>query len=265
VWEPKRRKAAPRARRRYDIAVGGPNVEVLIPSIPITFSARSLAVFLAMGLVGLLLFLLMASSFEAGIPQVQGNSLLPSEAIASASGVQGRNVFMLSPSKVSAQLALSEPGVKKAVVSVLWPNRVQVTIQERAPILDWTQGGQEFWVDAEGVFFPVAKPLDGLVRVEVPENGPAIPAGGQPAISPEVVQGALQLMVALPQAGHVVYDQQRGLGIVDPRGWPVYFGDATDLAAKADLYQRVVSDLLSKGIRPKLVSVENPEQPYYMR
>jgi len=173
-------------------------------------------------------------------------------------------VFLLSPSKVSVQLVRSLPGVKKAVVSVLWPNHVQVTVQERAPILDWTQGGQEFWVDAQGVFFPVAKPLEGLVRVEAPENGPSIPVDGQPVISPEVVQGALQLMVALPQAGHVVYDQQRGLGIVDPRGWPVYFGDATDLAAKADLYQRVVSDLLSKGIRPKLVSVENPEQPYYM-
>ncbi len=263
VWEPKRRKAAPRARRRYDITVGQPNIEVLIPSIPISFSARSLAVLLVMGLGALLLFLLTASSFQAGIPQVRGNTFVPSEAIASASMLQGRNVFLLSPSKVAAQLVLSQPGLKNAAISVLWPNRVQVTVQERAPILDWMQGGQEYWVDAEGVFFPVAKPLSGLVRVQVPENGPEIPMGAKPAVSPEVVQGALQLMVALPQAGHVVYDQQRGLGITDPRGWPVYFGDATDLVAKADLYQRVVSDLLSKGIRPKLVSVENPGQPYY--
>lgn len=263
VWEPKRRKAAPRARRRYDITVGQPNIEVLIPSIPISFSARSLAVLLAMGLGALLLFLLTASSFQTGIPQVRGNTFVPSEVIASASTLQGRNVFLLSPSKVAAQLVLSQPGLKNAAISVLWPNRVQVTVQERAPILDWMQGGQEYWVDAEGVFFPVAKPLNGLVRVQVPENGPEIPMGAKPAVSPEVVQGALQLMVALPQAGHVVYDQQRGLGITDPRGWPVYFGDANDLAAKADLYQRVVSDLLSKGIRPKLVSVENPNQPYY--
>jgi hypothetical protein len=263
AWEPKRRKPAARARRRYDIAVGGPNVEVLIPSIPFAFSARTLAVLLIAGWGGLLLFLLTASSFQAGVPEIRGNTYLPPGAVASASGVQGRNVFLLTPSRVSAQLVQHQPGVKAAEVAVLWPNRIQVTVQERAPILDWTQGGEEFWVDAEGVFFPVTKPLNGLVRVEVPQSGPPIPGDSEPAISPQVVQGALQLMVALPQAGHVVYDQQRGLGITDPRGWPVYFGQAKDLAIKADLYQRVVSNLLAKGIRPKLVSVENPEQPYF--
>jgi hypothetical protein len=79
----------------------------------------------------------------------------------------------------------------------------------------------------------------------------------------QVVQGALQLMATFPEMGPVVYDANRGLGLHDPRGWAVYFGTASEVALKADLYQRVISGILARGVTPQWVSVEDMRQPYY--
>jgi cell division protein FtsQ len=263
TWEPGRRAPVSRARRRYDIALGQPGVEVSLPGIPLSFNARTLAIALALLCgAGMLLFL-SGAAFEAGTPEVQGNNYLPAEIIASAAGVQGKNVFSLSPRAVNTALVTADPGVRQARMSIGWPNRVILTVEERVPILAWQQGTARFWVDAEGVFFVAPGDREGLVAVDVPEAGPEVRLNSQPSIEPQVVSGALQLMAAFPEMAPVVYDARRGLGLHDPRGWAVYFGTATEVGRKADLYQRVISGILARGVTPQWVSVEDLRQPYY--
>ncbi len=263
TWEPRRRTPVSRARRRYDIALGQPGVEVSLPGIPLSFNARTLAIALALVCGAGMLFFLSGASFEAGVPEVRANNYLPAEVIANAAGVQGKNVFSLSPRAVNAALVTGNPGIREAHVSVGWPNRVTLTVEERVPILAWQQGAARFWVDAEGVFFVAPGDREGLVAVDVPEAGPEVRLDSQPSIEPQVVSGALQLMAAFPQMAPVVYDARRGLGLHDPRGWAVYFGTAADVGRKADLYQRVISGILARGVIPQWVSVEDLRQPYY--
>jgi len=263
TWEPRRRAPVSRARRRYDIALGQPGVEVSLPGIPIAFNARTLAIILALACGAGMLFFLTGASFEAGVPEVRGSDYLPAEIIAAASGVRGENVFSLSARSVTRTLLASNPGVREVGLSVGWPNHVTLNVKERVPILSWQQDGAGYWVDAEGVFFPAPGQREGLVAVEVPDSGPQVLLTSEPSISPQVVSGALQLMASFPEMVPVVYDANRGLGLHDPRGWAVYFGTATDIGQKADLYQRVISGILARGVVPQWVSVEDMRQPYY--
>jgi len=263
IWEPRRRAQVSRARRRYDIALGQPGVEVSLPGIPIAFNARTLAIILALACGAGMLFFLTGATFEAGMPDVRGNDYIPAEIIAAASGVTGENVFSLSARTVNRTLLASNPGVREVGLSVSWPNHVTLNVKERVPILSWQQDGAGYWVDAEGVFFPALGEREGLVAVEVPDSGPQVLLTSEPSISPQVVSGALQLMASFPEMGPLAYDASRGLGLHDPRGWAVYFGTATDIGQKADLYQRVISGILGRGVIPQWVSVEDMRQPYY--
>src|SRR3990172_10592992 len=263
TWEPPRRAPVSRARRRYDIALGQPGVEVSLPGIPLTFNARTLAIALALICGAGMLFFLSGAVFEAGAPTVRANLYLPAEMVAGASGVEGENVFSLSPLEVNRALVGANPGVRQVRMNIGWPNRVTLTVEERVPILAWQQGATRYWVDAEGVFFVAPGDRAGLVAVDVPEAGPEVRLNSQPSVDPQVVSGALQLMAAFPEMAPVVYDARRGLGLHDPRGWAVYFGTAADIGRKADLYQRVISGILARGVTPRWVSVEDLRQPYY--
>jgi hypothetical protein len=47
------------------------------------------------------------------------------------------------------------------------------------------------------------------------------------------------------------------------RGWRVYFGTGLDMAQKLTVYERIVADLVARGLTPEYVSVSNQERPYY--
>jgi len=58
------------------------------------------------------------------------------------------------------------PWVRRASVSRVWPNRLQVTLTEHQPLASWNRTAM---LNLEGEVFPVA-PLDGLVDIRAPEG-----------------------------------------------------------------------------------------------
>jgi hypothetical protein len=265
TWEPRAHRAEPRAYRVHSIPLSDRGVEVQMPAISLSMSPRAAAGVLAVIAGFALLFLLTTRLFRAGVPQIIGANYLSVESVADASAVDGANLFLLSSDGLGSALQRHMPGVKRAELSIGFGSDVTITIEERAPILLWEQGGSTYWVDAEGVIFPAARPLDGLVKVKVPDHGPTLTLDGQPNIPPEVVASALELTVALPAGSSIVYDAQHGLGMQDANGWPVYFGDFGNISAKLMVYNGLVDGLRARGIRPLLVNVSNIRQPFYKR
>jgi hypothetical protein len=264
-WEPRAHRAEPRAYRVHSIPLNDRGVEVQMPALSLSMTPRAAAGILAVVAGFALLFLLTTRLFHAGVPQIIGANYLSPESVADSSGIDGANLFLLSSDGMGRTLPQHMPGVKSADLSVGFGGDVTLTIEERVPILLWEQGGSTYWVDAEGVIFPAARPLDGLVKVTVPDHGPTLTLDGKPNVSPEVVDSALQLTVALPAGSRIVYDAQHGLGMQDANGWPVYFGDFGNIAAKLSVYNGLVESLRARGIRPLLVNVSNVRQPFYKR
>jgi hypothetical protein len=265
VWEIRPRGPAARVQRMYNIPLAEPGVEVQLPVLTLSFSPRNLATILAGLACAGLLFLLTAPAFRAGVPQIRGLQHLSSDSIVTASGLQGSNLFLISPDFTESEILRKIPAVRRASVNVDFDGEVVVDIQEREPILLWVQDNSSFWVDAEGVFFPALAEREDLVRLEVRERGLEIAFDGSADISPSVVVHALELTVALPSGTQLIFDASHGLGMMDPGGWMVYFGNSGQVEQKMDVYRRLMESLTARGIRPGMVSVENLRQPFYRR
>jgi hypothetical protein len=263
VWEPRVRRAAPRAHRR--IRLEEPGVEVQIPAVSLSMSPRGLALTLAVVAGGVLLFLLTAAMFQAGQPVVEGVDTVAAADVAAAAKIQGVNLFLISPLEIEKAIINRIPGIRQVSVEVGLSGAVTLRVAERAPILLWHQNGQDYWVDADGVIFPVTRPMEGLVRVEVRDQGPALSVDGTSDIDPGVVINALEMAVSLPRGSQIVFDAQHGLGMMEPSGLAVYFGNSGHIEQKMEIYQRLAQRFVAMGIRPHLVDVENIWQPFYLR
>lgn len=265
AWEIRPRGPAAKVHRMYSIPLEQPGVEVQLPVLSLSFSPRGLATILAGLACAGLLFGLTAPMFQVKVPQVRGLQHLTPDSIAAASDLQGSNLFLVSPTAVESQILGKIPAIRSAQVSVDLNGEVILNIREREPILLWVQENTSYWVDADGVFFPVLAERSDLIRLEVREKGLEVAFDDAADIDPAVVVHALEFTVALPSGTQLIYDVSHGLGMMDPGGWMVYFGMSGDVEQKLDVYRRLMESLGARGIRPGMVSVANLGQPFYRR
>jgi cell division septal protein FtsQ len=133
-------------------------------------------------------------------------------------------------------------------------------VAEEAPIAVWDQGGQQYWIDENGRLIPARVRTVGLLQIQSELNEPLNDIDFIPT---EVLDGALQLRALRPNIDQLYYRPAGGLSYEDGRGWRVYFGTGLDMAQKLTVYERIVADLLARGLTPEYVSVSNQERPFY--
>jgi hypothetical protein len=265
VWDVRPRGAVARVHRMYSIPLEDRGVEVQLPALVVSFSPRSLAILVAGIACAGLLFMLTGPMFRTEAPQITGLHYLSADSVAQASRMEGSNLFLISPAGVQDEILRRIPSIRNVDVSMDLSGELRVDVKEREPILLWTQKGESYWVDAEGMFFPVLADRGDLVRVDVQAHGPQIAFDRTADIDPEVVIQALELTVALPSGTRILYDVQQGLGMTDSDGWTVYFGTSGQIDQKLAVYRRLVDALAARGIHPSFISVENLRQPFYRR
>lgn len=248
----------PNARRRYamELTMGGE--AVALPALPeLHFSWRWISLSAALLVGALFLHLLTSPAFRVDGLDLIGASIIPGQEVLAAAGVQDQPVFLVDPRAVKSRVE-AVSGVESAQVSVDWPARVTVVMEERAPVIAWQQGGQTAWVDETGRFFDARGEAAGLLPIAVDDEG--IVDAPVPAA---VVQGALQLKRLRPNIELLHYDRVHGLSYQDGRGWRGYFGSGTDMDVKLKVYETLVDQLLARQILPSAVSVENVDAAYY--
>lgn len=255
-------------RQRYDSALAvSESPSIALPRLD---AGRLVSGVLTLALGFLLYTMWNASLFRVTGAEVYGNQRLGVTEINAALRLVGEPVFKAAPAQIEATLRADYPDLADVKVQVSLPNRIVVNVVERAPILTWHQGEQAFWVDAEGVAFPIRG--EASVLIDVFANGrPPQPAPGddQGKIPPTFIDPALVRVMAtvfpyVPPGQPMVYDPSYGVGWEDPRGWSVYFGqNAEDIPSKLQVYQAIVDKLTASGITPTLISVEHLRAPFY--
>jgi hypothetical protein len=260
-----RPKRSPRPRRRYDLALPVEmGAEVRLPGLPVVRPGMRLltAALLAVA-AWLLQSVLTADSFRVGEASVHGAELLTSGQVRSIAGVDGVLVFLVDPQAVEAVL-LQQPEVEAADVRVRWPNRVEISLQERRPVVEWDDASLTWWLSSDGVAFLKRGEREGLVRLTSGE--PLLSISDDPlapAVEPEVLEAAVVLSTQLPEAQVLHIDRQHGFWMEDGTGCSAYFGFGGDMVKKARLYHFIRQYLEQQRIEPAIVSVEDVSAPYY--
>lgn len=250
----------PAGTRRFAVAVPG-TASLSLPTLAlprITPSWRLASLTMVLLLLAMLLRLLTDRQMYVTSINLGGAALVPPEEIFAQSGLSKQHIFWVDPAAAAAQVA-AIPGVAAAHVQVDWPAQVTVQVDERVPRLILLEAGRTWWLDAQGGAFKARGDLPGLLPIESVDGQPL---EGLPS---EAVAGALQLKELRPNIEKLYYQPSRGLSYADGRGWRGYFGVGQDMAQKLAIYERLVDDLQSRGIRPREISVENLRAPVYLR
>jgi hypothetical protein len=198
-------------------------------------------------------------TFYLDLIPVEGALTIPPSEIVQASELSNIHIFSADPNEAAAKIR-ELPGVVSTTVTLQWPNQVQIKVAEKAPVAVWDQAGQQYWIDETGHLIPARVRTVGLLLIQSEANEPL---GEIDFIPEEVLDGAMQLKELRPNIEQLFYRPAGGLSYVDGRGWRVYFGIGTDMAQKLTVYERVVADLLARGLTPEYVSVSNQERPFY--
>jgi hypothetical protein len=149
-------RKAPKARRRYDVALGMPGAEMRLPSLPQVAIGWRLASFLLVTFLAAMLYYLWTSpAFQSDGAEVAGLNRLSRREVYAALDLEDRPVFTLSPNKLESDLLKAFPEFSAVAVQVTFPDSVAITVTERIPVLTWRQGGRTELVDENGYAFPV--------------------------------------------------------------------------------------------------------------
>jgi hypothetical protein len=233
---------------------------------------RLLSLVLAGVLSYAIYFMWTSPIFKVASPVVSGNVRVSSAEFINAMAVEGKPAFTVVPSEVHATLLNTFPELVSADLKFIFPNRVDLEVTEREPVLIWKQGGQTLWIDLFGIpmmprgeagnWYVVTATGDAVGPVAIdPVNHP-----GQykPVAGTDLILMILNLANMTPSGTAIAYDPRYGLGWNDPQGWKVYFGFNMDgLDSKVAQYAGIVTNLNNQGIQPKIISVQYPYAPFY--
>ena len=272
------KKKGKRAKRRFDIALPTPGVEVRMPSIPsIRVDWRLLSLLLVFLFSAVLYYVFNSPTYRVHDVQIDGLARLSDDTISRSLLVYNKPIFMIEPEALEDQIIKTYPGVISTSVRVGFPARVEVLIEEREPLVAWEQDSDIQWVDAQGMAFPKHGEAENLVRVLASASPPApfvledeSPEAGEKSLkvfmSAKMVESIIALNGNAPVGVPIVFDDSHGFGWRDPSGWDVYFGSPTvdtDMLMKLSIYEAVVQRLKADGIQPAMISVEYLHAPYF--
>jgi len=290
-------KPARKTRRRFDLALNSPGVEMRLPAIPqIHIGFRLLSFFLLAGFSYGLFTLWNSAQFRVDAAQIIGLQRITGEAVNTVLGISGEPIFTMDAANIEQVVKDEFQEFSAAEVEVSLPNSVVITVTERVPVLIWVQDERTNLVDENGSTFAMRVENESLALpvVESQANPPAPPAqqdssmgseagstleftalsmlkgpdeieglSSRPLLTREMVTAVLLMAESAPSEALLTYTAEHGLAWQDKRGWSVYFGAPEDMEMKLKVYRTILDHLKSQDTRPEMISVEFLSSPYF--
>jgi cell division protein FtsQ len=260
-----------KSRRRANVSMKVPGVEIRLPAIPqIQFGWRLVSLIVGTILISFVYLAWTAPLLKVTSPEITGLQRLTEQDINVILQLSGKQIFMVNPDQLERKLTESFPEFIGVDVQVDVPNSVKIKVEERTPILIWRQDDKSVLVDANGFAFPLRESAASEPELIVQASGPPpVIIETQTKLEPirflpvEMVSAFVSLSAIVPTDTNLVFDSVHGLGWKDKKGWEVYFGDVSDIDMKLNVYKAILQKLKKEKIEPALISIEYVHAPYY--
>lgn len=219
---------------------------------------RGAGVVILAGLLTILVELFTSYAFFVYAADVRGNVLLSSSRIYEASQIDTVSIFWIEPEVVERRLE-ELPYVRAATVRCALPNRVEIAIQERVPIILWRTDQGVYWVDSEGIAMRPLSELPGLVQLEDNRGDAAVDGGN---LDPAIAAGIVGVRQLLPETVLFNYNRSYGLQFVTPDRVQVVLGDGQEMAHKIRVFDAVRRRIAEEGRTVHLIDLRYMDEPY---
>ncbi|GAB4469745.1 MAG: hypothetical protein Kow0088_02010 [Anaerolineales bacterium] len=260
-----------KAQRRVDIPIGVPGAEIRLPSLPqVRLGWRALSALMSFALIFLIYLLWTAPQFKVNTVYFHGLQRISTKEVYIELDIEDQPIFTLDPQAIQKQIIAQFPEFRSVEVRFQLPNKVNILVDERKPIFVWKQGERTLLVDAEGYAFPSRGEETNLPKLVIEAEdfpspmAPEVQADfHEPLLPVDLVSGILSISAMIPDGAILFYDNERGLGWHDPRGWVVYVGALKDLSLKMKIYELMVKKIKKEDQKPALISIEYVHAPFY--
>ncbi len=223
--------------------------------------SRLLSLSIAAAVVALLVWFFADLRFYVYEAEVQGLVLVDANEVYGASNLDGLSIFFVDRGQVAERISEEVLGVVAAQVDCQLPGRVRIQVREREPRLVWRTGNTAFLVDGGGTVLKADDGShEGLVAIRDLTDRPLEPGDTVDAVA---LSAANQLRHLLPEAIAFEYSSEKGLSLVDARGWRIYFGDDQSLPQKVASMRAVLQRIVSEGRSATVIDVRFVGSPYY--
>jgi len=238
-----------------------------ITLVPVRFRSFSPSQWVAAGIIlSVLAFFLysgLAWEFYDYPVIVRGGKVVTSDVVRALCGLEYYHIFFVNSGQCQEKLE-SIIEVKRARVSVHFPPKVKVTVEEREPVMELISGGRSFLVDQDGVTMENRLGITGLFRLVDDSGGPVRPGS---RLSPVVLKVALKLKeLGVEREGELHYHPDEGFILMSRAGYPVYLGlDSSLMKLRLEAFRYTWGHLEAEGIKPAYIDVRAPDAPVYSR
>jgi hypothetical protein len=285
-------KSTVRQRRQFKVP-DVPGASISLPALQGLLDWRIISLLLVIGLSVAMYLMWTTPFFVVSQADIFGMKRIMGHDVNVVLDIGGTPSFALDPVDLQRTLVEQFPEFSAAMVTVEFPNTVAISVTERIPVLAWKQGGRTDLIDKDGIAFPLRSNdieldlptveasglLVGLVPAAIPTDTETTDGNrfqlfdsaqndetkkqAQQVLTPEAVQSILMLNEFAPQGIPLTYRDDHGFGWQDGAGWMVYFGDATQIQLKLNIYQKILEMINNQGVKPELISVEWVHAPYF--
>lgn len=248
--------------------------------------------FLLVGAFSFLIFTAWQSPhYKVSSVRVEGLQRLPEDAVLSVLDIYGSHIFALEPVTIIQQIHQNFPEIHDIQVKLSLPAQVSISVVERQPIIAWQINDRQLWIDSEGYLIPARGEINQMLTIQadalpsynliekedistrhVIRDKPKFKEDTDDLvffsitkqIDSNLLTAILQLNAWMPNESVLLYQEKRGVGWTDKRGWEVFIGSKLErINDKMLMYETIVRKLEEQGIQPSMVSVEFLHAPYY--
>jgi len=219
---------------------------------------RMAGVVVLAGLLTILVELFTSYAFFVYAADVRGNVLLSASHVYEASQIDTVSIFWIEPEVVERRLE-ELPYVRSATVRCALPNRVEIAVQERVPVILWRTDQGVYWVDGEGIAMRPLRELPGLVQLEDSRGDAAVDGGN---LDPAIAAGIVGVRQLLPETVLFNYNRSYGLQFVTPDRVQVVLGDGQEMAHKIRVFDAVRRRIAEEGRTVHLIDLRYMDEPY---
>ncbi len=221
-----------------------------------------MASILFIGLVALTVFLFSDTRFYVQTAAIRGLRYTSAEQVYRQADIDQYSIFWINDREAERRIE-ALPYVKQATVRTALPNQVRIEVVEREPLVVWKIGGQEFWVDSEGITMPIAgsAPAPDLPVLWDLDGSTAASDG---RLDPQLIASLRQVKQQTPEVTDFGYDRVNGLQFRFPSGSFVYLGHPEGMAKRVASLLVLHQSLASQGQAPAEINWRF-ENGYYLR
>jgi cell division protein FtsQ len=207
---------------------------------------------------------LTAGFFRVERIEVSGANLVAIDDVERATGALNKDLFQVDTDAARRRVEQIS-GVRQASVRRVWPRRVKVFIEERAPVAVWQVGGVGYSVDADGVVLEFQPDYTMLTIVQT-DGARGLVAGDH--VDSDAVTLATRLRDMVPlligqQVQRFEWTQGTGLRLTIDRGPQVLFGDGVGVDYKLQVWRGVMEQARRSKVEVREVDLRSPDRPFY--